>query len=142
MRIVADVNVIVSATIAPLGAPRAVVTAWRQGQLQLATSDGIIAEVRDKLSSPRIARRYHLSGDDVRTVVATLRTQAEIIVVPLHAIAKVTGDPEDDYVLATVVEGQVDYLVTGDKGLLALGSHHGIAILSPREFVELLQSSS
>ena len=140
MKIVADVNVIVSATIAPLGMSRSILTAWREGRLELVTSDGMIAEVEQKLRYPRIGGKYRLTDDDIRTVVATLRTQAQVVAVPLGAIRDITGDPEDDYVLATaVVQGQVDYLVTGDRGLLQLGRHEGIQILSPRQLFELLE---
>ncbi len=53
--------------------------------------------------------------------MTTLRTQAQVVAVPLRAIRNVRGDPEDDYVLATAAEGRVDDLVTGDKGLIELG---------------------
>jgi len=142
MKIVADVNVIVSATIAPLGASRAIIMAWREGRIELVTSDGIIAEVEEKLRFPRIGGKYHLADEDIRTALATLRTQAQVVAVPLQSIRSVTGDPEDDYVLGTATEGKVDYLVTGDKGLLELGQHRGVAILSPRQFVDRILASS
>jgi predicted nucleic acid-binding protein len=52
----------------------------------------------------------------------------------------VTGDPEDDYVLAAVRLGRADYLVTGDHGLLALREYAGAKIVGPREFVTILES--
>lgn len=61
MRIVADVNVLISATIAPLGIPRAIITAWRDGLLDIVVSDGIIAEVEEKLHYSRIATKYKLT---------------------------------------------------------------------------------
>lgn len=139
MKIVADVNVIVSATIAPLGMPRSIMTAWREGRVELVTSDGIIAEIEQKLRSSRISGKYGLTEDDIRTAIAILRTQAQVVAIPLQGISSVTGDPEDDYVLATAVQGQVDYLVTGDKELLDLGRYEGVKILSPRQFFELME---
>ncbi len=47
--------------------------------------------------------------------------------------------PEDDLVLATAVSAAADYLVTGDKQLQRLGGYHGVAIVSPRDFLALLQ---
>ena len=52
-------------------------------------------------------------------------------------LIQVTGDPEDDYVLATAVVGEVDYLVTGDTKLQDLGLYHGVEILSPKKFSTL-----
>ena len=140
MRILADVNVLVSSAIGPLGMPRSIITAWRQGTLELVISDGIVAQVEMKLRSRRIGGRYSLTEDDIHTAVATLRTRARLTSVPRQSIRPVTGDPEDDYVLATASLGKVDYIVTGDKGLQALGSHDGIPILSPRDFLEILRS--
>lgn len=83
MRIVADVNIIVSATIGPLGTPRAIIAAFDE-------------------------------------------------------IPAVTGDPEDDYVLATAHLAGADYLVTGDVKLQNLRSHQQVAIVSPRAFFDLI----
>ena len=57
---------------------------------------------------------------------------------PAALTAPVCRDPDDDVVLATALSGRADYLVTGDADLLALKSHHGTKILSPREFWEML----
>ena len=48
-------------------------------------------------------------------------------------------DPDDDWVLATAVAGEAEIIVTGDGDLLDLGGFRGIAILSPRGFLERLQ---
>lgn len=54
-------------------------------------------------------------------------------------VPAVTHDPDDDYVLAYALIGAADYLVTGDKGLLALqGLIDGLEIVTPAQFVELL----
>jgi predicted nucleic acid-binding protein len=41
-------------------------------------------------------------------------------------------------VLATAVAGRADVILTGDDDLLVLGEYQGIRILSPRQFVELM----
>jgi predicted nucleic acid-binding protein len=43
-------------------------------------------------------------------------------------------DPDDDLIIATAVVAKADRLVTGDNDLLALGEHHGVRIVSPRQF--------
>ena len=50
----------------------------------------------------------------------------------------VASHPEDDPVLATAVSAAADYLVTGDRQLQQLGSYQGVRIVSPREFLTLL----
>jgi len=46
--------------------------------------------------------------------------------------------PEDDLILATAASARADYLVTGDRQLLALGTFEEIAIVTPRAFLDLL----
>ena len=47
--------------------------------------------------------------------------------------------PEDDLVLATAVSAQADYLVTGDRQLLALGTYQGVRNVRAREFIDTLE---
>lgn len=72
-----------------------------------------------------------------RRALTTLRNRAEFIG-PADNVRGVAEDEEDDLVLATAVAGRADYLVTGDKGLLALREFHGVAIITPRTFLDLL----
>jgi putative PIN family toxin of toxin-antitoxin system len=54
----------------------------------------------------------------------------------------VCRDPDDDWVLATALAGQAEAIVTGDDDLLVLGNFQGVAILSPRQFIERLHRNS
>jgi putative PIN family toxin of toxin-antitoxin system len=141
IRAVVDVNVLVSAIIGPLGHPRQVLLAWEVARFSAITSAGIITQMEAKLSLARIRRRFHLDTPaTVYWVQALLRTQAERILVPIEQQLLITGDPEDDYVLATGRLAGADYLVTGDKGLLALGDYAGMQIVNPRQFLARLES--
>jgi Predicted nucleic acid-binding protein, contains PIN domain len=51
----------------------------------------------------------------------------------------ITEDPPDDRYLECAVEGEADYIVSGDQLLLRLSAHQGIPILTPRAFLEVLQ---
>ena len=48
------------------------------------------------------------------------------------------GDPDDDAVLATTRLSRAEFLVTGDRGLLALSSYEGARIVTPRQFLSIL----
>ena len=139
MRITADVNILISSTVAPLGIPKEIITSWRNGNLELVISTGIIAEVKEKLHYPRIQKRYKLTEQEIQTAIATLKTGAELVTVSFKEIISVTGDPEDDYVLATAHLGKADYLITGDKKLQDLKNYKKVKILSPKEFIRKLK---
>lgn len=142
IRAVVDVNVLVSALIGPLGFSRRVVTSWEQGRFELITAERIIAEVAEKLSLPRIRKWLPDPDANRQWIMQLLQTQARIIVVSPHGCQVVTGDPEDDYVLATARLGEADYLVTGDRTLLGLEKWAEAKVARPREFITILESSS
>jgi predicted nucleic acid-binding protein len=52
----------------------------------------------------------------------------------------ITGDPSDNRYLECAVEGSADFVVSGDRDLLALQSYEGIAIVQPSVFLEHLAS--
>ena len=139
--VVLDVNVLISAIISRAGHPHQLLVAWLAGRFELATSDHIVNEVVAKLRLPRIARRYNLKGRDATWVIALLRWRATLVHVPPQEILAVTGDPEDDAVLAVVRLCGAAYLVTGDKGLLPLGTYGDATIVTPRAFLDILGST-
>ena len=51
-------------------------------------------------------------------------------------------DPADDPILGTAVAASADYLVTGDRDLLDLGSFRGIPITTARQFLDLLEGAN
>ncbi len=136
---VLDVNVVVAAVLAPRGATRQILSAWRDARFCLVTSEGIVAEIGDKLRDPKVGGRYGVGSEDAGAVRALLLTQAEVVAVRVRDVVAVTGDAEDDYVLATTRLARAHYLVTGDRRLLALGQYAGSKIVSPREFLNILE---
>ena len=56
-----------------------------------------------------------------------------MLVAPEQTITVVSDDP-DNRVLEAAVHGMADYIVSGDKHLLALGVFAGIPILTPATF--------
>jgi putative PIN family toxin of toxin-antitoxin system len=139
-RSVIDLNIYVSATIVPRGAPFRALTAWRAGEFTAVASAGMVSELEEKLRSPKLAR-YQLTETDIQAILTLINTAADLVTVPPDEVVAVTGDPEDDLVLATARIGQADYLVTGDRGLLRLGSYEGTAIVTVAAFLASLQES-
>ena len=122
-RAVIDINVLVSAILGPLGSSRHIVVAWEAGKFVPIVSPHIVAELDAKLRLPSITRRFRITDDDRLWISELLAAYAELVTFERAAVPIVTGDPEDDTVLATVFHGKADYLVTGDKGLLARRTH-------------------
>ena len=142
IRAVLDVNVIISAVLSAQGAPRRILEAWQAGAFVVVVSQGIISEVTAKLLSPRIGGAYGVTSDDILYISALLQSQGELVQVPQGDVPMVTGDLEDDYVLAAAADARADAVITGDKRLLSLTEHEGVRIISPAQFVEELALGS
>jgi putative PIN family toxin of toxin-antitoxin system len=135
MRVVLDVNILVSALIAEAGFPALIYEAWEDGRFTQLSCDEHLAELRATLRKPRVAAliRPHRAGK----LVNDLRRFAEIVA-EIPRVRR-SADPFDDYLLALSEAGRADYLVTGDKdGLLSLRRHKGTKIVSAKQFGEKL----
>lgn len=133
MRIVLDTNVFIAALLAH-GLCRKLVRR-SLAQHALVSSAVLLEELR------RTTRRKFGADPDAIPLIAALRERAEWIK-PEPLPQRVCRDVDDDWVLATAVTGRADYIVTGDEDLLVLKKYGGIPILSPRQFLELLDRQS
>jgi putative PIN family toxin of toxin-antitoxin system len=138
---VVDTNVLVSGLVAPAGPPRQILDAWLEEGFTLVTSLYLVEELAHVLSYPRIAKRLRLDEDELTALLAALLSRARVVPGQIH-LPGVTRDPKDDAVVACAVEGEADYIVSGDQDLLTLGKYRGIQIVTPREFTEILVSSA
>lgn len=131
-----DTNVIVSALLSASGPPAEVLNAARVGTFSWITSQHLNIEAENVLSRSHIRRHMTLSDRAVADFFADVRVVA-IIVEPTHRL-DVSRDPDDNRVLEAAVAGEADYIVTGDRDLLELGSHAGIGVVTPAAFMKLL----
>jgi hypothetical protein len=56
-------------------------------------------------------------------------------VTPTETVAVVPDDPNDDHVVACAAGARSDYLISGDKHLLKLGSFRGTRIIKVADFL-------
>ncbi|MSQ27507.1 MAG: putative toxin-antitoxin system toxin component, PIN family [Dehalococcoidia bacterium] len=139
IRAVIDTNVLVSSFISPLGPPGRILVCWETAVFSGIASPQLLDEYLRVLSSPRIAQKYGIGQSTIDLFVTFLKGFAEPV--SLATIPDIVRDPGDNVVLATAVVGNAGYIVTGDKPLLALESHHGIRIVQPPLFEALLLAS-
>ena len=139
MIVVIDANVFLSAVINLSGVPAAIMNAWRSRRFSVVTSAALRAELGEILSRPETARYVRATPDAVTTMLRDL-DQAAKLVEP-DPVSAVQADPDDDPVLGTATAGQADYVVTGDRHLLAIGTFRGIPIVTPAQFLALLDAA-
>jgi len=132
-KVVLDTNVLLSGIAYPASIPGKILSAWRGGSIDLLLSAYILDELRRVL--PRLAHRHGLSGAEIDDLVDALAIQAEIIE-PEPSNNPRLRDAADEPVLDTLVAAltisEADYLITGDKDLLAVAER--FPILTPAQF--------
>lgn len=140
IRAVLDTNVLISGSLIREGNPGQILQAWRRGEFSLFTSLPILKEVLEVSLRPHILKRYNRTPQDARSLFALLRDNA------LIASGTQTGhwvevDPDDDVVVNTALEVGADYIVSGDPHLLALKEVRGILIVTPAQFLAVLEAA-
>ncbi|SEL66065.1 putative toxin-antitoxin system toxin component, PIN family [Ectothiorhodospira marina] len=131
MRVVLDSNILFSALISPHGAPDAIYRAWRAARFEVITSRMQLDEIRRASRYPKL--QAILQPAKVGTMVNNLQ---RALVLDRLSIENEADDPDDAFLLAMAVEGEADYLVTGDRcaGLLQRGHIGRTRIVTPAQF--------
>jgi putative PIN family toxin of toxin-antitoxin system len=136
MRLVLDTNVLISGLLYPGGPPSRLVKAWRAGAFDLVISDFVIDELTRIWT--HLASRLKASPNDLADFIDTIGVRAELLRIDAAMLAQASTaglrDPDDLPVLALLIGSGADYLVTGDKDLLALAGAY--PILAPADFVD------
>ncbi|MFN2536799.1 MAG: putative toxin-antitoxin system toxin component, PIN family [Mycobacteriales bacterium] len=137
MRAVLDVNVLASALLSRSGTPAKLVRAWLDGSYELIVSASLLDELERTLAYPKVAKR--VLPDEASEFLALLGEEAEVLADPPQASDVRSVDPDDDDLIALARMARA-VLVSGDGDLLGLAGR--IPVLSPREFLSLLDKQS
>ncbi len=133
LRVVLDTNVLLSGIAYPASIPGKIMAAWRHGSVEVLLSAYILDELRHVL--PRLAHRHGLSSAEIDDLVDALSIQVEIIE-PQPGAEPDLRDVDDQPVLGTLLAALktsgADYLITGDKDLLAIAERY--PIVTPAKF--------
>jgi putative PIN family toxin of toxin-antitoxin system len=85
----------------------------------------------------KLETRLHFSAEQVAETVADYLGFLRMVQIP-KVLDAVPRDPEDNMVLECAIEGQAQYIVSGDKDLLVLKEFRGIQIVRASDFLTAL----
>jgi putative PIN family toxin of toxin-antitoxin system len=139
IRAVFDGNVLVSGFVANTGAPSELIEQWLRHRFVLVLSEHVLAGLSRVWERPYW--RTRIQADEAHLAIQLLRNRATVVV-PTVTVQGIGEDEEDDLVLATAAAGRAGYLVTGDQHLQGIADYEGIIILSPRQFLAVLDLTS
>jgi putative PIN family toxin of toxin-antitoxin system len=141
MRVILDANVLLSFLLAP--DPNQTV-AWvvrtcffTRGIRVLAPAELIQETTEKALTKPYFQNK--LSYAQVQELLSMLTTHSEIPPPFQGQMRRYGNDRKDDYLVAYALLHNVDYLVTGDRNLLALREIDQLKIVPPAVMVAVLE---
>jgi putative PIN family toxin of toxin-antitoxin system len=130
--VVLDTNVLLSGIAYPASIPGKIISAWRNGGINLILSRYILDELQRVL--PRLNHRLGWSQQDMHDFIDSLAFLVDLVE-PSLASDPNLHDAANQPVLGTLLASKADYLVTGDNDLLALSNAY--PIVSPAYFWQL-----
>lgn len=131
IRAVLDTNVLISALFWR-GAPHRVVQRGLGGDFVILISRHIVDETLRKLVS-KFVFPFSDALEYIETIVVNARLIDQVSVVRV-----VAADPADNAIVACAVDGNADYIVTGDQDILSLKQFRSIRMITPNSFLKLL----
>jgi putative PIN family toxin of toxin-antitoxin system len=139
LKLVIDTNIVVSALIRPQSPPGIIIEAWTRGQLEWISSRATLNELYGVLRRKSVTRYLKSTEDQIERFLQAV--EARTLQVRTNTTANVARDKTDDKFLEAAIAGEAQYIVTGDQDLLVLGSFEGVEIVTPAQFVAMMESS-
>lgn len=132
MKAVLDTNIFISG-IHWAGSSQKILRSWFLGRFTLVSSMPIIEEIVATLISFKIT----MESEDILRWESII-IEKSLLVTPKEKVSIVKRDPDDDKFIEAALEGNADYIVSMDKHLLEIEEHKGIKIITPNEFLKLI----
>jgi putative PIN family toxin of toxin-antitoxin system len=134
VRAVLDVNVLVSALLAPHGAPARILLAWIDGAFELVVGPRLLDELGRVLAYRKI--RSRIVPEEAHRYLFMIERQALVVSDPLGEPPLRSQDAGDDDLIALAASAEA-LLVSGDAHLVALIGQ--APIQTPAGFLDSLE---
>jgi putative PIN family toxin of toxin-antitoxin system len=132
MKIVIDTNIFVSSFFWG-GYPREVFERVINGFDELFITDEIINEITSVMGSDK----FIVNSSEIEDYVKIIKKYSKKII-SKNATKSISRDKSDDKILQCGLDGNVDFIVTGDKDLLVLIEYETIKIIKPKDYLEIV----
>ncbi|BFM41139.1 putative toxin-antitoxin system toxin component, PIN family [Synechocystis sp. LKSZ1] len=133
MRYVFDTNVIISALLFEKSKPaQALRYALVKGEVLLSLD--LLEELNEVLGRERFNR--YLTSEEREEFLEALVERA--VLVEITENVKACRDPKDDKVLELALNGNAQYIISGDRDLLVLNSFRNTLVITVDEFLKII----
>lgn len=139
IRTVIDISVWMRYLIKPSSAVRELIEVrWLGDEVQAVTAPELIKELEEILARDYI--RVLVQPEEGNALLNAIHRKADILP-PLGTVPVCTRDRKDDKFVACALVGDAAYVVTLDKDILALRALGDVRMVTPVEFLTLLQEA-
>jgi len=132
MKLVIDTNVFVSSFYFA-GNPRKVFDRVTDGLDELFITDDILAEIVSVMSR----KKFNSGNDEIAEYINIIENYAIKLLVG-NALENASRDQDDNKILQCGLDGNVDYIITGDNDLLVLKEYNKIKIIKPKDYLDIV----
>jgi putative PIN family toxin of toxin-antitoxin system len=133
MKVVLDINILISAAIAK-GKPRRLLIKGINKEFDIVASKQLLNELKEVISRPK----FKLSLTEADKFVSTVKRTVKLVEINSN-FKVVEEDPADDSILNVAYDSKADYIVSGDSHLLNLKKFKEIKIVTADEMLKILE---
>ena len=130
MKIVLDTNVLVSSVLSPRGTCAEIISLAISQSVKLCVDPRILLEYEEVLQRPK----FGLDSTQVLIILGYVEDTSQIYSAP--PLPTTLPDAKDQAFIEVAHTANVDALVTGNIKHFPESLRHGVAVLTPREFVD------
>ena len=105
-------------------------------RFQIIFSDELFNEFLDVARRPKFKKYF--DEKSVQLLIQNISEKLEFIEVA--SAITICRDLKDNFILALSIDGNADYIVTGDKDLLSLNGFKGKKIITINEFIKIIDT--
>jgi len=105
-------------------------------RFQIIFSDELFNEFLDVARRPKFKKYF--DEKSVQLLIENISEKLEFIEVA--SVITICRDLKDNFILALSIDGNADYIVTGDKDLLSLNGFKGKKIITINEFIKIIDT--
>jgi putative PIN family toxin of toxin-antitoxin system len=129
MKVVLDSNIFISAFYWK-GIPRKVFDRITNGLDELYITDEILNEIIAVMAS----KKFNSNINEIKEYTKIIESYA-IKLYSKDDPIEISRDKDDNKILQCAIDGDVDYIITGDNDLLVLNEYKGIKIIKPYDYL-------
>jgi putative PIN family toxin of toxin-antitoxin system len=132
VKIVIDSNVFISSFFWG-GYPKEVFERIINGFDELYITDEILKEISSVMNS----RKFGTNIKEIEDYIKIIKKYSNKIV-SKNVPESISRDKDDDKILQCGLDGNVDFIVTGDEDLLVLREYKSIRIIKPKDYLKIV----